>query len=85
MLRQLRFKTVGLLILMMSLGGQAHGADSTSPGALLIHTTPTSIGLEWPITGEDNHNSQCRIQYRIQGQNTWQPFMPLFRIDDDNV
>ncbi|MCG8552957.1 MAG: right-handed parallel beta-helix repeat-containing protein, partial [Desulfobacterales bacterium] len=83
--KNMKFKMVGLLMLLMISGVQAHGADSTSPGALLFHATPTSIGLVWPITGDDNHNAECRIQYRIQGEDRWQPFIPLFRIDDNNV
>ena len=40
-----------------------------------------SIGVEWDITGDDDHTAVATVQYRAQGSSTWKQAMPLFRID----
>lgn len=53
----------------------------TSTGNLQTYSTIKSIGVEWDITGDVNHNAQCLVQYRINGSSTWLDAQPLFRVD----
>jgi len=56
-------------------------ASDTIPAALRIYATIHSVGIEWDITGDDDHDAHCQVQYRKQGTGTWKQAMPLFRID----
>jgi hypothetical protein len=46
-------------------------------------TTIHSIGIEWDIRGDTNHNATCAVQYRKMGEEAWKAAMPLVRIDAD--
>lgn len=59
----------------------AQGVDATEPGELRSYATWRSIGLEWDLRGDANHNARCSVHYRRQGQDAWQPALDLFRID----
>jgi hypothetical protein len=52
-----------------------------TPGALRSATTVLSIGLEWDIVGDINHNARGTTHYRIQGSSAWKPALPLVRVD----
>jgi nitrous oxidase accessory protein NosD len=58
-----------------------HGQNSTSAGELSSYQTINSIGMEWPITGDKNHNAVCSVSYRIFGSGEYKQALPLFRID----
>lgn len=72
-----------LLILLFSCCSAAVtlAANDTVPGALRSYSTMYSIGVEWDIVGDDNHDSTCLVQYRKQGAGTWKEALPLFRVD----
>ncbi|MCF6348774.1 MAG: right-handed parallel beta-helix repeat-containing protein [Flavobacteriaceae bacterium] len=53
----------------------------TVPGVFEKYSTIKSIGFEWNISGDINHNAQCLVQYRINGTATWHDAQPLFRVD----
>ncbi len=53
----------------------------TTTGAFQKYSTVKSIGFEWNISGDTNHNAQCLVQYRINGTTTWFDAQPLFRVD----
>lgn len=40
-----------------------------------------SIGIEWDIEGDGNHNAACPVRYRKQGSPDWKDVLPLLRID----
>lgn len=54
---------------------------STVPGMLQSYVTTDSIGFEWPISGDSDHDAAVTVQYRVQGSGSWQPALPLFRVD----
>ena len=54
----------------------------SSVGELREAATLHSIGLEWDITGDDNHDATATVKYRVQGTSQFQEGMPLLRIDD---
>src|SRR5512140_2458203 len=56
-------------------------ASPTTPGPIRYYSTIKSIGVEWDITGDTNHNATCSVQYRKQGAAAWNNFLQLFRID----
>lgn len=55
--------------------------NATTPGAFESYSTVHSVGFEWDLTGDDNHNAVCPIQFRELGTTTWQDAMPLYRVD----
>src|SRR5439155_662547 len=55
--------------------------NATTPGALRSYATIQSIGVEWDIAGDPNHNATVEVQYRIQGASTWKSALPLVRVD----
>ncbi len=72
-----------LLALIFNLFSPASGlaASNASPGALKSYTTIHSIGIEWAISDDDNHDAICLTYYRKQGSSIWQQAMPLYRVD----
>ncbi len=60
---------------------RAGGAgDASAPGELRTYSTLHSVGVEWDITGDANHNATCAVQFRAKGTGDWKPALPLFRI-----
>ena len=57
------------------------GPVATTPGALRQYATIHSIGIEWDIAGDSNHNATCKVQYRAKGAADWKDALPLFRVD----
>lgn len=57
------------------------GPVATTPGALRQYATIHSIGIEWDVAGDSNHNASCKVQYRARGAADWKDALPLFRVD----
>ncbi|MCP4539104.1 MAG: hypothetical protein GY832_18365 [Chloroflexi bacterium] len=89
------FRLVLLFILLTALIGtvnasttvQAPNAPNAVPGELRSYATIHSIGIEWDITGDADHDAECQVQYRALGANAWKQAVPLFRVDfnDSNM
>jgi len=56
-------------------------ANITVPGAFRSYTTIYSIGFEWDIAGDDDHDATCGVHYRKQGSVIWKEALPLYRVD----
>ena len=56
-------------------------ASPTLPGPIRTYSTIYSIGIEWDIAGDTNHNAACAVQYRRQGESAFRDFVGLFRVD----
>lgn len=56
-------------------------ASSVSPGQLQQYVTTRSIGFEWSVSGDENHNAVAAVTYRPLGSSTWIQVLPLFRVD----
>lgn len=54
---------------------------NTVPGTLQSYVTADSIGFEWVISGDSDHDAAVTVQYRQQGSGSWQQALPLFRVD----
>src|SRR5665647_679511 len=59
----------------------AQQTNGTAPGAVRNYSTIHSIGIEWDIEGDANHNAACAVEYRQEGRTEWSKAMPLLRID----
>ena len=59
----------------------AAGVARCTPGELRSYWTIHSIGFEWDIDGDANHNAACQVQYRAQGTGAWKHALPLLRVD----
>ena len=67
------------LLLMWPLSAAAQ--PSSTPGALRSHTTLHSIGVEWDVSGDDDHDAGCTVRYRVAGSSAWSEALPLVRVD----
>jgi hypothetical protein len=56
--------------------------DQTTPEQIVSYSTIHSIGIEWGISGDANHNATVDVQYRVQGKRPWQVALPLVRVDN---
>ena len=57
------------------------GKTATRVGTLRRYTTLNSIGVEWDIEGDADHDATCRVEYRRSGRSKWSEAMDLLRID----
>jgi hypothetical protein len=48
-----------------------------------VHTysTISSLGLEWSIAGDADHDGTAGVEFRISGTGAWRPALPLVRVD----
>jgi len=75
--------SVPLALCITTVAGFAQNA--TTPGALQSYSTIYSIGIEWNLAGDKNHNAKCSARYREAGAAEWKNAMPLFRVDMPRV
>ena len=59
----------------------ASAQSATTPSASRIYSTIYSIGVEWDVIGDDNHNASTSVVYRKEGAEFWTPALPLVRVD----
>jgi Right handed beta helix region len=56
-------------------------SSGTTPGAIRSYSTISSIGIEWTIVGDVDHDASATVEYRVPGTMTWQSALPLVRVD----
>jgi hypothetical protein len=64
----------------------AHSADKTT--AWEFNTEPPtliSLGFEWQIDGDDNHNASVAVSYRKKGESAWKTGLPMLRLDHERL
>ncbi len=79
-----QFIIISLLIGFFFTGNDAKEStlvDNTIPGTIEVYSTIHSIGLEWDISGDDNHNAVCTCQFRKLGTTNYSNALPLYRVD----
>ena len=59
----------------------AQSTDPATPGTLRSYSTIYSIGVEWDLLNDTNHDATATLQYRVSGTTTWQSALPLMRVD----
>ena len=60
------------------LNAQSNGAV---PGAIRAYSTLSSIGIEWDLSGDADHDASATVEYRLAGTSAWRPALPLVRVD----
>jgi hypothetical protein len=75
---------VGSLLALVCFSVTARAQTSTTPGTATGASTLICIGLEWPITGDSDHDATCTTQYRVSGSGTWLDAQPLMRCDNSD-
>src|SRR4051812_17053250 len=62
-----------------------YGQTSTTPATLTTYSTIRSIGIEWAIVGDSNHNASVSVAYSVEGTGGWSDALPLVRVDNANA
>ena len=62
---------VALTATILASAVPSEAQDGTTPGATLSYSTIHSIGIEWGISGDANHNATVAVHYRPQGTRPW--------------
>ena len=58
--------------------------NGVKPGQFVVEPpTLISLGFEWYIEGDDNHNATVEVQYRKKGDHDWKKALPLLRIQNE--
>ena len=81
--RRVAAAVAGLLLLggvirPATLTAQSNG---TTPGAIRTYSTISSIGVEWTVTGDADHDATASVEFRTAGTAAWRPALPLVRVD----
>lgn len=77
----IRGMLIGVVLAALLQAGPAWAVNSTSPGDTSGYSTIRSIGVEWDIVGDDDHDATATVQYRPMGAGTWQDGLDLVRVD----
>jgi hypothetical protein len=72
---------IGAASMLFAASENVAAADALQPAELRTYSTWHSIGVEWDVRGDANHNAKCDVQYRARGSGHWRETLPLFRID----
>lgn len=65
----------------LAIASPAWAQTGLTAGQLRSAATVRSIGLEWDITGDTDHDAQGTVQYRVAGSTPWKQALPLVRVD----
>jgi regulation of enolase protein 1 (concanavalin A-like superfamily) len=66
---------------LVLLPGRALAQTSTASGAVTAYSTIYSLGVEWDITGDTNHDARVDVEYKSAASAAWLPASPLIRVD----
>jgi len=56
-------------------------SNGTTAGAIRTYSTISSIGIEWDIVGDLDHDATAAVEFRVAGTAAWRPALPLVRVD----
>jgi hypothetical protein len=58
--------------------------NQVRPGKFVVEPpTLTCLGFEWYVEGDDNHNANVEVWYRVKGESAWKEALPLLRIQNE--
>jgi len=64
----------------------AHATDKTTAREFYAEPpTLISLGFEWQIDGDDNHNASVAVSYRKRGESAWKTGLPMLRLDHERL
>jgi regulation of enolase protein 1 (concanavalin A-like superfamily) len=70
-----------LFALLSAMAASVNAQTGATPGDLTAYSTIYSIGLEWNIGGDTDHDAKAEVEYQVAAGGDWKPAMPLVRID----
>jgi hypothetical protein len=80
----MRTKIIILLTMMSPLLALAD--NIVHPGLPIFdRPTLTTLGVQLPVTGDDNFNAAVAVRYRKTGDSIWRLALPLFRVHPENT
>ncbi len=66
--------------------GAAAAEDRVAPGTASVEPpTLLSLGIDWSIEGDDNHNAVATVEYRPAAGGEWRQGLPLMRLKNEQV
>src|SRR5947207_11188654 len=80
-----RLAYVIAVLLVLGSGGRQSiltaQSTGTAPGAIRTYSTISSIGIEWDIVGDADHDATAAVEFRVAGTAPWRLALPLVRVD----
>jgi hypothetical protein len=75
-----------IVLALLFLTAALQAANRTT-AAEFVAERPTliSLGFEWHIDGDDNHNAAVSVFYRKKGEQAWKEGLPLLRLDHERI
>lgn len=83
-----RIRPCGLALVCSLLAASPAWADDVlHPGtARLDRPTLTALGVQWPVSGDDDHDAQVSLRYRVKGSGAaWRDALALIRVHPEVV
>jgi regulation of enolase protein 1 (concanavalin A-like superfamily) len=74
-------RVCAIVALVSALPALAGAQTATTPGTLSSYSTIYSIGIEWDIAGDSDHDATSSIQYRPAAGGDWKQGLAPLRID----
>ena len=74
-------RVFALVAIAASLPAHAHAQTATTPGTLSSYSTIHSIGIEWQVAGDTDHDATATIQYRPAAGGDWRQGLAPLRVD----
>ena len=56
-------------------------SNGSIPGAVRTYSTFSSIGIEWDLVGDADHDATADVEFRVAGTVAWRSALPLVRVD----
>jgi hypothetical protein len=79
--RALVFTAIAVLAFALAPAKVRAQTNSVVPGAIQTYSTMSSIGVDWSIAGDADHDGTAAVEFRIAGTSSWRPALPLVRVD----
>ena len=74
-------KALAAFTILGPLWATCNAANNTVVAEPLVEPpTLISLGIEWPIQGDDNRNATATIEYRRKGETGWKRGLDLLRL-----
>lgn len=81
-----RSRAAFLVAALCLLASAARADDVLHLGAATVdRPTLVTLGVQLPISGDDDHDAQVTARYRVHGSPTWRDALPLFRVHPEDV
>src|SRR5688572_19690908 len=81
-----RFSLFAAFIAVFAVNASAQSpTDAVTPGTLRSYSTIYSIGIEWDVTNDTDHDAAATVDFKVQGAATWRSALPLVRVDYNGV